>query len=401
MTKSASGDRRTENIRILAMIISERELSDIQRQVFVTHLVERTDDAAFKQRPKTFNRIGVNGTDYILLNFVVCGLARIFFQAPIDLMLVGRQQADLVGNCLAYESFDIALVDVIENASDDVALALDCADDGCLARTSTAALAVVPLVPVAIVILAADPSLIHFDYAAKLLLRLNHRSADFVGHIQRGFVGAKAHLALDLQRTNPLFTRSHQVNDLEPLAERFVRVFEDRARKMRKTITLVGRALVALPLERHGADREHLHGPTARANNTLRPASLNQIRLAGVLIREHRLKLAFGHLVNRLWSLGRHFGSSDYDATIVRFSVPVKRQTIASQEAWPGAAPNGRKPETARAVVERRQASASRWTRAARKRGGWTYALVGVPLPFVCCGDGRKEAANGEIANGE
>lgn len=330
MTISAPRNRRAEDIRVLAVIVSERKFRDVKRQIFVARLVEAADNPALKQRPETLDSVGVNRTNYVLLNFVVHSLARIFLQAGIDLMFIGRQQADFVRNRLAHKSLNVSLVDAIEHARNDVTLALHRADDGRFAGAGPAALTVVPLVPVAIVVLTADPCFVHLNDTAKLLLRLYHRRTDFVGHVQCGFVGAEAHLPLNLQRANPLFAGGHKMHDLEPLPQRLVGVLKNRSGNMREAVALIRRALIALPLEGHRSDGKHLHGTTARANDALRPAALHQVRLASVLIGKHRLELAFGHLVDGLRTLGRHIGSSEYAATIVPFSVPVKRQIIAS-----------------------------------------------------------------------
>ena len=49
---SAACYRRTKNIRVVAVVIAELELSNVQRQVLGAHLVERADNAAFEDAPK-------------------------------------------------------------------------------------------------------------------------------------------------------------------------------------------------------------------------------------------------------------------------------------------------------------------------------------------------------------
>ena len=113
-------------------------------------------------------------------------------------------------------------------------------------------------------------------------LWLHHCGADFVRHIQRSFVRAKAHLPLDLQRANSLFAGGHQVHDLEPLPERLVRVLKDRPGNDRKPIA-VRRAFFALPvpfarrkvihtLDFHNGDSARLEA-IAGPSNTLWAAS--------------------------------------------------------------------------------------------------------------------------------
>ena len=45
-------NRRAENVSVLAVIIAELELGDIERHVLAADLVERTDDAALENLQK-------------------------------------------------------------------------------------------------------------------------------------------------------------------------------------------------------------------------------------------------------------------------------------------------------------------------------------------------------------
>jgi hypothetical protein len=49
---SASLNRRSENVIIEAVVISELKFRDVQRHVFGAHLVERAHHAALEDRPK-------------------------------------------------------------------------------------------------------------------------------------------------------------------------------------------------------------------------------------------------------------------------------------------------------------------------------------------------------------
>jgi hypothetical protein len=61
-----TSDRGAEYICIRSVVISELKLRDVQRHVLGADFVECADDAALKDRPKTFNRVGVNGTNNAL-----------------------------------------------------------------------------------------------------------------------------------------------------------------------------------------------------------------------------------------------------------------------------------------------------------------------------------------------
>jgi len=333
----ATTNNGSENIGVHAVVVAELKFRDVQRKVLVAHLVERADYAALKDAPKTFNRVGVNRTNDVLAAMMVNGTVGIFFvQTAVAVPAIGCEQADLIGNGFAHEFGRGLHRDLFQNARHDVTLALHGANDRCFARTGTARFAAMFLIPMAVAVFAADPCLVNLDNAAKLLLRLKHCSADFVTHAVRRFIRAEAHLPLNLERGNSLFTRGHQVHDFEPLAERLVRVLKNRARDMREAVALILGAFVALPFEGHRTDRVDLHRAASGAHNAVRPAARDQIRLASFLVGKRGLKLAFRHLVDRLWplSLGSHFGvsrskSPRNESHYITVSVPVKPRIIA------------------------------------------------------------------------
>lgn len=69
----ASAYRRSEDIGIEAIVIAELELGNIERHVFGAHLVESADNAAFEDRSKTFDGVGVDRTNNVLLAVVIDG----------------------------------------------------------------------------------------------------------------------------------------------------------------------------------------------------------------------------------------------------------------------------------------------------------------------------------------
>src|SRR5207302_609181 len=85
----------------------------------------------------------------------------------------------------------------------------------------------------------------------------------------------------------------------EPLAKINIRVFEHSADQHGKAITAAGSAGVALPMERAGM-RLNLGIAATRARHELGPAMFGEVQLAGVFVREHPLKIADGHLMDRL-----------------------------------------------------------------------------------------------------
>src|SRR5438067_1374832 len=98
---------------------------------------------------------------------------------------------------------------------------------------------------------------------------------DAVAHVPGRAVGTGADDAVNLQGGDPVLAGQHEVNDLEPLAERVIGVFENRADKHGEAIALRG-AVLALPMERLRQLIDFVI-TAARAANTLRPTGLGQI----------------------------------------------------------------------------------------------------------------------------
>jgi hypothetical protein len=299
--RSASANHCAENIWIHSIVIAELKLGNVQRKIFVADFVKSADNAALKDRPKAFNRVCVNCADNVLAAMMVNGRMWIrLIQTAIAVPSVRRQQTDFVGYGLMYEFNSSLLRDLFQNARNDVALALHSANDGRLSRTSAAA-ATALFVPMAIIVLAANPRFINLDNAAKFLFGLYHRGADFVAHTVRSLVGAEPHLPLNLKRANSFLAGRHQMHDLEPVAQRLVGVLKDRVDENREPIAIRS-ALLALPVP--FARMQVIDGrvATTRTVDALRPAAALQIGFAGIFVtdRESCLKFPLRHLVNWL-----------------------------------------------------------------------------------------------------
>ena len=264
--------------------------------------------------------------DILVLAVVNGSVRQAVRQSVITTPIIRSEQTNFVRNNFADELACGSTSYALQYSRNDIAFALRSANDWCF-------LIVIAFlfIPMPIFIFAADIGFIHFNNPTKLLLRLHHRGADFVAHAMRRLVRAKTHLTLNLKRADALLARGHQVHNLEPLPQWFVSVLKNRARYMREAIALIFGARIALPLERHRANREHFGVFAARATDAVRPASRNQIPPTGIFIasRKHGLKLGFRHLVDWLGALGCHGGDSVSTVTIVPFSVPVKPRIIA------------------------------------------------------------------------
>jgi hypothetical protein len=85
MPNSASPNRRSENIRVLPIVIAELELGNIERHIFAAHFVECADDTALEDRPKSFDSLSVDRADHILASGMINGgMGEVFVEALVS-----------------------------------------------------------------------------------------------------------------------------------------------------------------------------------------------------------------------------------------------------------------------------------------------------------------------------
>ena len=282
----------TEYVHVLPVVVPELKFCDVQRHVFGADLVKGADDSTLHQRPKTFNRVGVNSSDNVLVFAVVNHFVR-KRSGQIDVTgpRVRSQQADLVGNGFPDKLGYACTIDAFQDASDDFAFALHSADNADLAGAA-ASPATAALIPVFVFVFPADVSLVNLDNTAELIGAVfAEASTDTVAHVERGFVRAKTHDPLNLQCADSLFAGQHHVDDPEPIAERFIRVFEDGADQNGEAIPARFGALAALPMEGPIGHGINVNIPAARAMNAMGPAAGDEVAFAIVVSREHVVKL--------------------------------------------------------------------------------------------------------------
>lgn len=53
----ASIDRRSKDIRVFPMVVAELEFRDVQRHIFLAHLVECADYTALDDRPEAYRML--------------------------------------------------------------------------------------------------------------------------------------------------------------------------------------------------------------------------------------------------------------------------------------------------------------------------------------------------------
>src|SRR5258708_15489101 len=177
------------------VVVAELKFGDVQRHVFGADLVERGDDTELEDAPKTFNRLSMDGTDNVLvLGMVNSGVRVCYVETLIADPLIGAEQADFLRDSLIHESVQGGGADVVNNASDDVALAADSASNNRFAGSGRAGFAIA-LVPMAVLLLSPHEGFFYFHHTAPLRFPVAHGTAAFVAHQIRRTVSLASHYA--------------------------------------------------------------------------------------------------------------------------------------------------------------------------------------------------------------
>ena len=301
----ASRNRRSEDVRILPIVVAELEFSDVEWQILFADLMEASHDTALNQRPETLDCLCVNRADDVMsVNMANDAVRKPLSEIVIGIVIVGAKQAYFGGNGLADKFVNRCLICAKHDTSDYIAFALYGTNDGRFSFVIAAPASVTPLVPMAVFVLSADVGFINFDNAAKFLgIFLNERASDFVAHFPGGFVRAKTHVTHDLKRTHALFTGQHKVGNSEPSAKWFISVLKDCPDQKREAVP-VGRTFLALPMPFAGW--QIVNGGIAAAG-TVRafgPTAGLEIGPTGVLVGEQVLEFSDAKLVNGFGPFG-------------------------------------------------------------------------------------------------
>lgn len=303
---AACYDRR-EDVPVLPIVMTERELSQVQRQIGFADVVIGADHATLQQAPEAIEVRRVDVSTHILPLGVVHSLVwELPIEASIARMFIGRDQGDVFAHGLPDETAQRDPVGILNDLADHIPLASNRADDAdfVAARASLQAL----LVPVAVLILAADVGFVYLNFAHEFgKAPILHRGADTVAHIPGGFVRSAADLPLNLQGTDALLALRHEVDHLEPDAKVIVRVFKHGLGDNGEAIAIASTAFLALadPVKGLGLQLIDFAIAATRAFHAIRPAAFLQELLAGFLRRK-----AVHELRESLCRLGRHGLSS-------------------------------------------------------------------------------------------
>jgi hypothetical protein len=290
---SASCYHVKENVRILAIVKAILKLREVQRQIFLAHIVVRAEHSALEQRPERFDAVRMDLAAHVLAIAVLDDFMRHRpFQVAIASVFISRDQLNLVADGIAHKTGQRLRIRVLDHLADHVTLAGDRANDGNL--TSRAASALL-LVPVAIVLFPAHVRLINLDRAEQLgQAVILHRGTNTHDHVPSRAVVAAADLPVDLERADSLLALGHQVDHLKPSRERIVGVLKNRLRDNAESVTVAPAAILVLadPVPRLGSEQINFLALAAWAFNAVGPAHIAQQSLTRRLVAEllHQLR---------------------------------------------------------------------------------------------------------------
>jgi hypothetical protein len=279
-----------EDIGVVAMVVTELKLRQIERQVFRADVVIRADDSALEQCPERIQVLSVDFTTHVLAFVVIDRLVpKSAAKAAIARILVSSYEFNLFTDGLANESFQRLSSCIFDNLTNDVAFATDCSDYADLAGTEAAGSEVFAFAVMAIPFFPANEGFVHLYDAHKLLkFRVLHGGAQPVAEIPSSMEGrrfAKEHPS-DLPRGNALLTLKHRIQDLKPRQQWNFRVLKDGSGSHRKAISISTSAsrIRAFPLPRQRNVVNRLGFTATRTSRAVRPTTHNQELAASIFI---------------------------------------------------------------------------------------------------------------------
>jgi hypothetical protein len=288
---SASCYHLKEKIWIIPLVEPELKFVQVERQIGLTYLVIRPDDAALEQRPESFNRVCMNDAAHVFATAVADDFVRQRFRSraeqSIAAMFIARNQFDpLLIDHLTDEAIQRPSIGVLYHLADHLTFASNSADDGDFASGPAPDWRGI-FSAVAIVRLAANVGFVHFHVAEQTLhIRIGHSSADTNAHIPSRAVITALDLPMDLQSADPLLGLRHQVDDLKPSRERVIRVLEYRLGDDAESIAIASAAILvfANPVKRLGRKQVNFRALAARTFHAIGPSLVAEQGLTSVLI---------------------------------------------------------------------------------------------------------------------
>jgi len=222
-------DGVSEQIRVFPVVVPPLKLIEVGVKVLRGDLMERPDNRAVEKAPDVLDGVGVElAPDPFFLAVIDRFMLRVAVpDALVGGPLIRHDDLGIVVSVLLDEPVERFLVGGLDGLEPDLALALDGPDnDGLVSLVAVAHALDAP----------AHKGFVHFDDAAQLLgVQFSHSGPDAVAEIPRRLVG-NFQRPLHLVGGNALTGLNHKVEGNEPLAERKVRIMENRSGGRRELV---------------------------------------------------------------------------------------------------------------------------------------------------------------------
>jgi hypothetical protein len=175
---SASCYRGLENVGVLPVVEAPSELVQIERQIFLAHVVVRPDNSALQEAPKILDIVRVDAAAHVFALAMLNGLMRVeMLQIGVANIFVSRDQRDLIRDRLFNEKAQGVRVGLFDRLADDITLARYRTDHSHLSGVGRAAATIFCAhVRVAILLLSAKEGFINFDFRPSIWRRRSRAS---------------------------------------------------------------------------------------------------------------------------------------------------------------------------------------------------------------------------------
>lgn len=276
-----------EDVGVFTVVEPIGKLIQVKREILPANIMVCPDDTPLEQTPKRINIVCVYFPMHIFARGMVYFLVAIpeSTEVVIALPFIRGYQIHLVAYRLSHKLIQSLFRSAFDDSTYHVALAGDRPNNSSL---SAAASDVALLIPMTVLVLAADKGFIYFHDTHKFLeIGILQPGPKPMAHVPRGLMRS-ANLPGDLESTDTLLAIEHLPEHFKPRLEVNVCVLEDGADCDGEAIgrSLGWRARLANPMPRTRFELINLGVFTARALNTFRPAAFHQELLAGIIVRE-------------------------------------------------------------------------------------------------------------------
>jgi len=215
----------------LALVIAPCGLADILIKMLFANPMMDAVNLPLEQRPEAFDRVGMCRSRNVLASGVFDdGMSVLGIQTAIADPFIGDEQCRLPRDVLANESLEGCGIDALDSASNNLAFALDGADDRHLPGAETATASAAALTDMPVLRLAADEGFVNLDDAVERHVERFglRRIAEPMQHEPCGLL-RNPEIAGELRTGDAFLVAGNQPDRDEPLAQGELRIGEDRA----------------------------------------------------------------------------------------------------------------------------------------------------------------------------